>query len=134
MRPVDQTIIFHNSEEGVYGNCLAACVASLLELPIEDVPNFCAFEQWVHEYVSFLNEHGFDLIANHYFPDGPFPRDLGAGVDGLFIAAGPSPRGLNHAVIIDTRGNLIHDPHPSRAGVLRLVEVDVIERAVEPKK
>jgi hypothetical protein len=127
MKPVDQTI-FYDPAEPPRGNCLAACVASLLELPIEEVPNFCAAEQWLEGYISFLREHGCDLVSNRYFPDGPFPEDLGSGIGGLFIAAGQSPLGVNHAVIIDGRGNLIHDPHPSRAGVCRVVEVDVIER------
>lgn len=28
-----------------YGNCMAACVASILELPLQDVPNFRAQEE-----------------------------------------------------------------------------------------
>ena len=41
MKPVDQTIL---TAPG--GNCFAACVASILELPLADVPNFCSEERW----------------------------------------------------------------------------------------
>lgn len=37
MKPVYQTIV---SAPGVVGNCWVACIASLLEISIEDVPHF----------------------------------------------------------------------------------------------
>jgi len=40
VKPVKQTII-HNPDNGMYGDCFRACVASLLEKPIEKVPHFC---------------------------------------------------------------------------------------------
>jgi predicted subunit of tRNA(5-methylaminomethyl-2-thiouridylate) methyltransferase len=38
MKPVKQTIF------GLGGNCFAASIASILELPVEEVPNFMAIE------------------------------------------------------------------------------------------
>lgn len=137
MKPVDQTRI-HDPDRGVTGNCLEACVASLLEIDIEAVPYFGIDRDWFSRYLGFVREQGYEMTSHFHFPDG-FPCgsesiDLGVGVGGYFIAAGPSPRanvrnqGLTHAVIIDAAGNVVHDPHPSRAGVLRVEEVDVIER------
>lgn len=42
---------------------------------------------------------------------------------GLWIASGPSPRGdWLHCVIAYGDGRLLHDPHPSNAGVPEIVE------------
>ncbi len=32
--------IFTDHEKGLYGNCLQACIANLLELPLSEVPHF----------------------------------------------------------------------------------------------
>lgn len=56
----------------------------------------------------------------------PGAPDGGWYPDGLHIAGGRSPRfaGL-HAVV--ARGcNIVHDPHPSRAGVIQFVDATVI--------
>lgn len=39
MKPVHCRIA-HEPENGKYGDCVRACIASLLELPAEDVPHF----------------------------------------------------------------------------------------------
>ena len=46
---------------------------------------------------------------------------------GYAIASGPSPRGTNiqHAVVVKD-GELWHDPHPSRAGVLSIETYEVL--------
>lgn len=41
MTPVDQTIL-HDPDAGLYGDCQRAVIASLLDLPIDSVPNFSA--------------------------------------------------------------------------------------------
>ena len=38
-RWVEQTIL-HDPEKKNYGNCMQACVASLLNIPLNDVPHF----------------------------------------------------------------------------------------------
>lgn len=38
MKPVRQ-LYRHDPANGVYGDCWRACIASVLELPIEDVPH-----------------------------------------------------------------------------------------------
>ena len=42
---VKQTIE-HDPESGNWGNCFSAVLASLLDIPIEDVPVFCG-EDWL---------------------------------------------------------------------------------------
>lgn len=39
MKPTKQTVL-HDPANGKHGNCLSAVLASLLHLPIEDVPVF----------------------------------------------------------------------------------------------
>lgn len=41
MTPVESLIKDHNPAEGRYGDCFRACIASLLDLPAEEVPHFC---------------------------------------------------------------------------------------------
>ena len=91
------------------GDCFRACVASLLDLPLEDVPHFATFGVeggWLLECRRWLKERGLTII----FTDEPPPAGC------LAIASGPTPRGAEHAVVV--RGQeLVHDPHPSRAGL-----------------
>ena len=47
------------------GNCLNACVASLLDLPLSQVPDFCIDGEWFDRLYNFCNERGLSLM---YFP------------------------------------------------------------------
>lgn len=108
MKPVDQTVFGYPN-----GNCFAACVASLLELPIEEMPSiegkgfYVVWEKW-------LAERGL-AIAD-------IPAGSGSWIPGLSIVTGKSPRGgvtasgkpTLHAVVARDM-KLIHDPHPDRS-------------------
>ena len=117
MIPVDQTMFYDATlpDERQRGNCWSAVLASLLELPIEQVPNFVQIDEdggpnwWEHTF-DWLKERGHTLrmIAHGEEP-----------VDEYFIATGMSPRGngnVYHAVIY-RNGALAHDPHPERKGI-----------------
>ena len=113
MTPVDQTIF-----GGREGNCFAACVATILRLPLEDVPNFCAHEDWFARFDAWLRERGL----------WPLKFDASAELidnvarDALGIVSGEAERGLMHATVW-RGGAMVHDPHPSRAGLLEVVDV-----------
>jgi hypothetical protein len=107
MKPVDQTTF---GTPG--GNCFSACVASLLELSIEDVPYFMGDtkeegEEWLERFEEWLA------------PLGLYPLMFKCGdhrPEGLHILCGKTSRG-DHGVV--ARGSdMIHDPHPSRIGLL----------------
>lgn len=55
--------IAHEPENGKYGDCVRACVASLMELEPEKVPHFyhdnCDAIEGNRRIASFLDEHGF---------------------------------------------------------------------------
>lgn len=104
MTPVDQTK-FGFPE----GNCFAACVASLTGVPLEDVPPFCSREGWWEAFCEWLEQRGWYPIAGE-----GAPHEM---IVGYVIVSGPANRGLDHATIW-RHGALVHDPHPSRDGLL----------------
>lgn len=101
MRPVDQTTYGVND-----GNCFSACVASILEIPIDEVPRFHGPSV---DFLQWLAPQG--LSATHYKSGNYVPP-------GFAIAAGPSLRfaGRLHACVAYD-GAIVHDPHPSREGL-----------------
>lgn len=94
------------------GNCMAACVASIMELPIACVPNFAAAERWWDEFENWLAERGYGVVVQHG-EGGWFMSP------GLFaIASGKSPRGeWAHCVVVDSACCVVHDPNPSGGGL-----------------
>lgn len=95
-------------------DCFRTCIANYLQVDnVTDIPNFihepdCNFMMW-----KWLNERGLDLL----FPVYDWWNEQKA--DYLWIGCGMGPRGHRHAVLM--RGNeMLHDPHPSHAGLLKI--------------
>ena len=133
MKLVDQ------DQFGERGNCFAACMASIFELPLADVPG-CHGQGWQMALGEFLRDRGLiyaevprgnliatatDVICSPEKKAMP-GRTLGwqplmYGVWPLVILVGPSYRGaFDHAVVGETNGygvRVLHDPHPSRDGL-----------------
>lgn len=107
MIPVDQT-----RSGAIDGNCLEACIASILELPLEAVPDLACRahdgtdgEHWMEPLTRFARIHGYAVA---YVTDAHLrPR-------GHHIACGPSDAGGHAVVALD--GRIVHCPHPSRLG------------------
>lgn len=116
MKPVDQTIFGWPS-----GNCFAACVASILELSLDEVPNFMLnHETWFDDTYRWLAARGYtvlyvkrDAVASGQVDPRPL---IEAGH--YFILGGLSPRGEHLHCVIEHRNVVVHDPHPSRAGLV----------------
>lgn len=112
MKPVMQSKLYRE-DAPMRGNCRAACVASLLEVPlwmvppIEDMRGDLQEERW-NEWVQRM--FGLAFVRTHGHEPARLPE--------YYIACGPSPRGggIYHAVVY-RGGELAHDPHPSGAGV-----------------
>ena len=105
MIPVDQTRI-----GWPYGNCLAASVASILEVPLAivgDLPPNDLRYPLLHEIAY---SYGYDVLCVSNRGN----RILAP--SGYHIASGRSDRDLMHAVVYKD-GILAHDPHPSRSGI-----------------
>lgn len=114
MTPQHQTIFGDGK-----GNCFATCIACILDLPVEDVPNFCGDYwsddgEWFRQTNKWLAQHGLRYIELG-FGDWVFNYHGVPDVD--VIVSGPGPRGCDHAVIWRD-GKLAHDPHPSGAGLV----------------
>lgn len=114
MIKVDQTTF------GADGNCFSACVASVLELPLDEVPRFVG-DGWWMRFVVWCAER--DLIPVF------IPRDHetlipGRAPAGYTLVGGtpmrdgnPGPR-LHECVALD--GVIVHDPNPCRNGLIKI--------------
>lgn len=134
MIPVQQSILADPARgdgrdaDGRPGDCLRACVASLVEETLEDVPHFAEVAdtaadpaQWWWELTAWVDRRFGDrmeiVCIKPEFPVYDTPRE--EMWPQHVIATGPSPRGdFNHCVLVDAwTGEMVHDPHPSGAGL-----------------
>jgi hypothetical protein len=124
---VTQTILHGQGRRP--GNCLSACVATYLGRDLRDVPHFIEVGSalyanevgsgedrvaWWAMLVGFMAAVGLapvQLVS----PDDAEPGEV-------VFAAGPSERGVFHQTLYRD-GTLLHDPHPSRAGLVEVREV-----------
>lgn len=110
----DQTIL---TAEGQVGNCFQAALATVLRMPtIDAVPHFVllGMHHWMSCCIAWLNANGYEVSTI---------KDACEGMEmlPLCIIRGISPRGIGHAVVGDAEtGEMIHDPHPSRAGLTEI--------------
>lgn len=120
MTPVDQQIL----EDG-RGDCLRACVCSVLDLDPDEVPNFADFgfmdavDKWLNDMgkaflrISLPKET--NVNAFYFWTPGPM----------LVWGTSPRPRldggTKQHMVVAKPKGyglEIVHDPHPDRTGLL----------------
>lgn len=112
MKPVDQEFL-HDAKNNVIGDCFRACIASILEVPIDAVPHFVLLgSRWSKVMNGYLEALSKDIEwVKGTPPDGVWA-----------IATVKSPRFLDgqrellHSVIWRD-GKVVHDPHPSRASM-----------------
>lgn len=121
MKPVMQTAL------GLDGNCFAACLASLFDLGIDDLPNFVAQQRerdgsdWAVPVREWLRARGFGIVMIGLNGDESVLRELG----GFYIVSGQSVPGVWHATLW-SGGRLVHDPHPSQCGIRSPEVVDLL--------
>lgn len=116
MKPVEQTKLHVPGKQN--GNCMAAAIASLLELPLSDVPNFEDMgmttpksDRWFESLKDWLFELGFELLI----------WDQPVVLKGYYLVGGKSDRGFEHQVVYKN-GKMIHDPHPDKTGILTFTD------------
>lgn len=106
MKPVKQTVFGYPK-----GNCFAACVASIMEIPLEDTPELSDIERFDIVWRKWFRAHGLGIAD--------IPAGTGEYLEGYVIATGDSPRGdvtisgnpVQHAVVCKDM-ELVFDPHP----------------------
>lgn len=122
MRPVFQTRFGSPN-----GNCFPACLASLLEKPLEAFP-FPPYEKdWLEQVDKTLASWGWSYV------EWSIPVPFAWSGEFLCILSGTSVRGLNHSVVAlhkVTRGEhlftFVHDPHPDGTWVADMKTVGVL--------
>lgn len=89
MKPVAQADLTPGS-----GDALRACVASILELLVQDVPNFITDPRgYLPALQEFLTQRGLAFVKMPLRGGAlPFPLALPDGSDCFCVVAGPSPR------------------------------------------
>lgn len=133
---IDQTTFGDGADGTEPGNCFAACLASLLGVPLAAVPNFALAgeEGWWRELQAWLSPRGWYALDMKW---GGIDEEVPAGVwssgyvapGSLLIASGAAARGLRHCVLVraaEDGPETLHDPHPSRAGLLRITHLTVL--------
>ena len=113
MKPVDQTIL-----DPVKGNCFEASIASILEIPLEDIPDFYADEDvdWLSACNKWLHAYGFFALGINVQSEKINREELKHITDNVMCeAAVNSPRysGVKHSIVF-YKGVVLHDPHPSK--------------------
>lgn len=111
MIAVDQTKFLYNGERG---NCLAACLASIFETTIKNVPALETLPPgtWRESLHAWVNSQGYKIteVSADSFNDAHY------------IAVGVSKNGNKHATV-GLGGKIVHDPDLERFG---LVQVDYL--------
>jgi hypothetical protein len=114
MKPQIQTILGTGKDGEPRGNCFATCIASILELPVDSLPNFCETDDWRERANEWLAELGY------FYLDVIIPEDMRAELifqfAGYHVISGVGPRGCRHSVV-GLSGKMVHDPHPSGDGL-----------------
>lgn len=154
MNKVWQTkVVVRNSDDDIVvnGNCYAAAIASMMELPIEQVPNvevlFNMSDKdkffWDDVMNKWLNNRNYNIQDASEFrifhPEIFEPEFKEHGLtfniaeerkklkDQFYFCEGPSKRGVFH-ICIYQNGQLVHDPHPTNEG---LVTVNYFKKLVK---
>lgn len=91
-------------------DCAQSSVASLLNLPLSEVPEFHR-----HKIV----EDFYDAVEDYFRSKGYYLAMFSGQFhpETYYLASGPAARGYNHMVVM-CNGKLYHDPHASNAGLL----------------
>lgn len=116
---VDQQILADN-DNGIFGDCMRACIASLLGLSAEAVPHFLEegnASKYHKRIADFLDARGLMLLEIPALDYNRLKWNHHQG-DLYHLMSGPSPRGkgMYHSVV-GKNGVVWFDPHPSRHGL-----------------
>lgn len=101
-------------------NCMQCCVGYLLGLPLREVPQFAEHGGW-ELFQEFAATKGYSAVL--------LPGNIELEAD--YLASGSTERGTSHMVVMND-GKLVHDPHPSNAGLCRVQCVWLLARRATP--
>ena len=113
-------------------DCIRACVATILEIPIETIPNFMVedrVEMWIDELRQWLAPMGFSAMCLFFLDETEEENTRGI----LCGAGGPGPRGKPHMVVWRD-GQMVWDPHPDGGGIIGEPEDFLLFLPLDPSK
>lgn len=151
MIPIKQKNL-HDPDNGVWGDCHRAAIASIFEIAIEEIPNFGEggpdeneFQRRVDEW---LLDHGFRAVHAAYDSDlDQVMRVLAIHAKGTYYLFGAtSNTGCGHT-LVGCGGEIVHDPSLVNSGIkgpmedglywitfLMPARLDAAFRAANPRK
>lgn len=122
MIPVNQLVLAVHPTLPPYGDCMRACIASLLDLPAAAVPH-------CYDYAGDDGNVGIDLLNSWLKPRGLAYIEVFVPVDehyrettkrlGYHVIVGQC-NGLSNHAVVGFQGDVIHDPHPAGVGITPL--------------
>lgn len=99
------------------GNCLAASIASILELPLSAVPHFAMYNNWGDRFRDWMGVRGFAVLQLAFDGNKAIKASCREALRGTYhLMSGPGPRGCRHTVV-GRGGKMVHDPHPDGEGL-----------------
>ncbi len=112
MVPIDQTKPYIPGKQN--GNCMAAALASIFELTLQDVPSFedVPDSKWYAALHDWLRGMGFQLLG--------WKEEIH--FEGYYIVNGRTSRDTDHSVVYHN-GKMVHDPHALKEGLAKVTSV-----------
>jgi hypothetical protein len=109
-------LVLHDKNLGTRGDCMRACIATLLQEDPTTLPHFVNDPNepnWLNGLNKFLATRGLFYVQ---VPNVRMFWPCAAG-DVYHLLIGTTKRETKHAVVA-MNGKMIHDPHPSREGLI----------------
>lgn len=115
-----------------HGNCVKASYSALLELPLDEVPDFDpGYAESIGKKQGTLEREwlasiGYGLVVISTDPDNQLSDEvLGSLPHVPHLMSGISERGYGHRCV-GIGGQLVWDPHPSQAGLVTVYMVGFV--------
>jgi hypothetical protein len=115
----------HDPANGVYGDCHRSATASVLDLPLEDVPHFNHDgpdnETFHQRWLAFLADRKLVPINIAFNGDAKLDelldtvKNLNPGI--YYLLGGTSRTGVGHTVVC-LDGEIVHDPSLDDSGIV----------------
>lgn len=101
------------------GNCFQACVATILQMPLEEAFDCCSYpdDMWFDEFNKWLKQYGLGCIFVEHSMEKPIPHTEFIGLYMVQCQSETLYQG-NHHVVVASDGEFLHDPHPLANGQL----------------
>ena len=110
--------VFQNNFEAGKGNALQACIASILNRALDEVPDFIQAPDYLQYLNRWLAEQGMAFLKIDLVM-GELVHPTAEGL--LLLLAGPSPRGSHRHIVVGRTANngfeCLHDPYPNGGGL-----------------